>query len=134
MPGSAKAVVPGADHLELRETRRAQRVARVHVRFDDPQPLEQSFGARNRFVGQTTTELLRIVDMRVEDAGQRELAAGIDDIGVRITRRNFLRLADGDDLVAADCDGAVADDAPIAIDGHHIVGILDEHIRHLTPL
>ena len=88
------------DQLELAQARSAQRVARVHVRFDDPQPFEKPFGARDRLVGQSTTELLRIVDMRVEDAGQRELAAGIDDVGVRITRRDLLRFADGNDLVS----------------------------------
>ena len=121
-----------AYQFELAQARRAQRIACIHVRFHDPQPLEEPLGARYRFVRQAAAKLLGIVNVRVEYAGHRELAAGIDDLRVRIARRDLAGLAHRNDRVPADRNRPVADHPAILVDRHHVVGIPDQHFRHLS--
>ena len=68
--------------LELAEPRGAERVARVHVRFDHPEPAKQPLRAGIGLVAEAAAELLGIVDVGIEQAGQHELAARVDDLGV----------------------------------------------------
>src|SRR6516165_8731075 len=99
------------------------------MRLDRPQPAEQPLRPGIGFIAAAAPELLGIVNMGIEDAGQGELSAPVDDVIIRL-RRKLTALAEGGDAAVLDDECAVANDAPGGIDRDDIIDVADDEARH----
>src|SRR5688500_3019291 len=81
-------------------------------------------------VAEAAAELLRAVNVRVEKSGQDELATAVDDLRALELACDRLALADRADPVVHDSHGAVANDAPLVVDGNDVIRVLDQNLRH----
>ena len=70
------------------------------------EPLEQ-MNRNIAAIGEAAAELLRAVDVRVDQAGNDQLAARVDGLFGFEFRRNLPGRTDGGDAVFLDCDRAV---------------------------
>jgi hypothetical protein len=71
--------------------------------------------------------------MRVDQAGQDQLAGSVEGLGGAVLARHLRGLADRDNLPVRDGDGAITDDPATGVDGDDPVRVLDQNFRHRLP-
>jgi hypothetical protein len=76
-------------------------------------------GMQRQVVGEAAEERHRHVRVAVDQPGNHEVAAGIDDTGCDVRARDLLARADRDDLAAADGEGTSGQHRPPRVHRHH---------------
>jgi hypothetical protein len=117
------------DHLQLAQLRAQQRLFRAERVFEWVNTPVKPF-LDMAIVGEATGELLSIVRVCIDEAGENQFARGMDHPIRFVSGEQVIALAYGDNFVGLNGKRAVAENPSIGIDGNQPIRVGNDKIRH----